>query len=96
MKLIVASATALLIGVVTSPAEAIPDCRAPDAVVAQGETLCLAVGERAARLARCGMVLNTSSWEFLVEPCSLSAQEPVPANGVETPAAAPQAPAENR
>jgi hypothetical protein len=97
MRRCLVGAAALLIGAASTPAEAIPDCRAPGAVVSQGETLCIAVGERAARLARCSMVLNTSSWEFLVEPCSVSTRKPVPANGAETPSAtAPQAPAENR
>jgi hypothetical protein len=50
-------------------------CRAIGAVAEQGETLCINT-HGGPRLARCGMVLNVSSWTFLGEGCTLG--EPPP------------------
>ena len=60
-------ATALLAGA-ASPANADCTCRGPGFVAHHGETVCLHT-PNGPRLARCGMMLNNSSWTFLPDPC---------------------------
>jgi hypothetical protein len=44
-------------------------CRAIGSVAEQGETVCINT-HAGQRLARCGMVLNVSSWTFLQDGCA--------------------------
>ena len=46
-------------------------CRAIGMTAEQGETMCIRTAS-GPRQARCGMVLNVSSWTFLDEACTLS------------------------
>lgn len=51
-------------------------CRAIGMTAEQGETMCVRTN-LGPRMARCGMVLNVSSWTFLAERCELQpASEP--------------------
>jgi hypothetical protein len=56
------------IAIGTSPVGAAPDCRGPGFVVAQDEIACLRMRD-GLYLARCVMVLNTSSWRILPDAC---------------------------
>jgi hypothetical protein len=67
--ILIAAAAALLAGATTSPASADCTCRAQGGIEAfLGETVCIATAS-GARLARCDMVLNNTSWTFLDSPC---------------------------
>jgi hypothetical protein len=89
MKAILAGiAVALLSGASAATAPLSISCRAIGTVAEQGETLCIQTHE-GARLARCGMVLNVSSWTFLEQSCvpppEPGASEPEEAEGESQP-----------
>jgi hypothetical protein len=69
MKAILASIAVLLLSSASASAAPLSiSCRAIGTVAEQGQTLCIQTPD-GARLARCGMVLNVSSWTFLGQPC---------------------------
>ena len=67
----------LILAAITGDAQADTTCRARDTFAIQDQILCIPTPE-GPRLARCGMVLNVTSWTFLDEPCPprLSADAP--------------------
>ena len=80
----------VLLGAISSPAAtAAPldiDCRAIGATAEQEETICIAT-PWGPQLARCGMVLNVSSWTFLGTACEPGApQQPWNEDEIEQPA----------
>lgn len=59
---------ALLLTIAADAASATCKCRAKGVIAKEGQTLCIRTPE-GPRLARCGKVLNMSSWTFLDGPC---------------------------
>jgi len=54
-------------------------CRAPGFEVFEGETACLNTAN-GPQLARCGRVLNNTSWTFLNTPCPSAKLQSAPAD----------------
>jgi len=73
---------AALLACLAGPAQAGKDCtcRHEGRDVAEGQTACLRTA-KGPTLARCVMVLNNTSWEFLDRPCPQASTTPMPAAG---------------
>ena len=67
--------TGLILGTAGSPAHARFDCRAPNRILYEGETACI-MTPAGPQMARCGRVLNNTSWEFLQTPCTVRSVPP--------------------
>lgn len=69
--------------IVAVPASAGRYCRYDGRIFSQGDLVCIRVDGRT-RLARCGMMLNNASWNFIQDGCPTAAL---------TPPSAPRSPA---
>jgi len=79
------------------PAIAAPECLANGKSYPVGQVACLTVGDQS-HLARCGMVLNNTSWTKVGESCPENTMAPHPhATPISTPAPSmvPTEPTEN-
>jgi hypothetical protein len=64
--------------VLATPASAGRHCRYEGRIFNQGDMVCISVDGRT-RLARCGMLLNNASWNFLQDGCPTAALTPLSA-----------------
>jgi hypothetical protein len=62
------------------PASAGRHCRYEGKIFNQGDVVCIRVDGQT-RLARCGMMLNNGSWNFLQDGCPTALLTPIPEGG---------------
>lgn len=65
--------------ILATPASAGRHCRYEGRIFDQGDVVCIRLDGRA-RLARCGMMLNNASWNFLEDGCPTALMTPLPEN----------------
>ncbi len=63
--------------ILATPASAGRHCRYEGRIFNQGDMVCISVDGRT-RLARCGMMLNNASWNFIQDGCPTAALTPLP------------------
>jgi hypothetical protein len=63
--------------ILAAPAAAGRHCRYEGRIFNQGDLVCISLAGKT-RLARCGMMLNNATWNFLQDGCPTAALTPLP------------------